>query len=56
MVRSLIGGKATSPWRGKITEASSPKRAPSMPGMRGARFQPRWPRRSGLVRASFTQS
>ena len=31
----MIGGKATSPWRGKITLASSPKRATSTPRMRG---------------------
>ena len=32
---TLSGGKATSPWRGKITLASSPKRATSTPRMRG---------------------
>src|SRR5579883_2903922 len=36
MLRIFIGGKATSPWRGKITLESSPKRATSTPRMRGA--------------------
>jgi hypothetical protein len=40
MSRTLTGGKATRPWCGKITEASSPKRATSTPWMRGPGRRP----------------